>query len=140
MFRVKNLSKKISLTLKMWYVVILSLANLGLLGYFFYIRLGYFFNLFSGNAVFMALSCYCYLLAHAITFFFIKEQVTFVTRYEVLTLHIWYHCSKNLEFHKNSLPINLSQAMNAAFLPRRRGIMRSVSPLLLPHLFCWNVT
>ena len=140
MFRVKNLSKKISLTLKMWYVVILSLANLGLLGYFFYIRLGYFFNLFSGNAVFMALSCYCYLLAHAITFFLIKEQVTCVTRYEVLTLHIWYHCSKNLEFHKNSQPMNISQATSASLLPKRRKMKRSVSPLPISHLFCRNAT
>ena len=41
---------------------IVSLVNFGLLGYYFYIHLGYFCNLFSDNAVSMAFLCSFYLL------------------------------------------------------------------------------
>ena len=53
---------------------IVSLVNFGLLRYSFYIRLGYFCNLFSENAVFVARLCLCSLLAHAIRFSF--DQIT----------------------------------------------------------------
>ena len=36
-----------------------------------------------------------------------------VPQNQLLTLHIGYRCSKYIEFHKNSLPMNLSQAIFA---------------------------
>ena len=51
-----------------------SLVDFGLLGYYFYILMGYFCNLFFDNAFFVALSCSCYLLVHAIAFIF--DQIT----------------------------------------------------------------
>ena len=70
----------------------------------------------------------------------IEEQVTFVTLYKVCTFYARGHGSKYLEFHENSLPMNLSQATRASLLPRRRRRKRSVSPLPLHHLFCRNAT
>ena len=52
---------------------IVSLVDYRLLGYSFYILLGYFCNLFSENAVPMVHLSYCYLLAHASTFIFIVK-------------------------------------------------------------------
>ena len=34
-----------------------------------------------------------------------------VTQKQVLTLHVGYRCTKYIEFHKNYLPVNLSQSI-----------------------------
>ena len=59
-----------------------------------------------------------------------SKRLTLVTRNQVLTLHVRYHCSKYLEFHKNSLPMNLSQATNAiiAYEGRPTNSWHSHSP------------
>ena len=49
------------------------MVNFGLLGYSFYIRMGYFCKLFYDNAVFIALLCSCYLLAQASIFILIVK-------------------------------------------------------------------
>ena len=39
-----------------------------------------------------------------------------VTRNQLLTLYVGYHCYKYIEFHKNYLWMNLSQAINATIV------------------------
>ena len=73
---------------------------------------------------------------HICTYY--KKQVTVVTLYEVPTFYLRWHGSKYLEFHENSLPMNLPQATIASLVPRRRGKNINVSPLPLPHLFHRN--
>ena len=73
------------------------------MGYSCYIRLGYFCNLFSENAIFMALSCSFYLLVHIIAFIFDEGTAFFLTQSKIITFYVWWHGSKYLKFHKNSL-------------------------------------
>ena len=56
---------------------IVRLVNFGFLRSSFYIRLGYFCNLFSDNAIFMVISCLWYLLVYAITFSFDQRTGNF---------------------------------------------------------------
>ena len=59
------------------YLYMVSLVNFVLLGYLFYIFLGYFCNLFSENDAFMALLCSCYLLLHWIILIFDQRTSNF---------------------------------------------------------------
>ena len=86
----------------------------------------------------------CCLLAHMSTFIIFVKKVTFVTLSKVPTLYLQWHGSKYIDFHENSLLMNLSQARSASLLPRKNVRKRSVSPLPLPlpfpHMFYFNAT